>query len=458
MAPLKKTITQNKVLIANRGEIAVRIIRACKEIGLKTVAIYSVADKDSMHAKLADESICVGNSPSSSSYLNIPSILAAAEISGADMIHPGYGFLAERSDFASICEKCGIIFIGPTSHQMKSLGDKVSSKIYAKKAGLPLLPGSEGVVKDIKEATAVAESIGYPIILKASGGGGGRGMKIVWDFDSLERSFISCQNEAGAAFGNPDVYIEKYIENPRHIEFQILGDQHGNLIHLGERDCSVQRRHQKVIEEAPSGKLDPKLREKIGALALKLTKEVGYQGAGTVEFLLDDKNNAYFMEMNTRIQVEHPVTEEITKVDLVRWQILMALGEKLPFLQKDITLQGHSIECRINAECPKTFAPWPGMITGFSSPGGFGVRFDSFIYQGYTVVPHYDSMIGKLIVWAESRTMAIARMKWALGELIIDGIRTNISFHQEVLNHEVFVNDTHTTGFLDKYGFIGRKA
>ncbi|MBX9703769.1 MAG: acetyl-CoA carboxylase biotin carboxylase subunit [Silvanigrellaceae bacterium] len=443
-----------KILIANRGEIAVRIIRACREMGIKSVAVYSKADEHSLHAKLADESICIGPAESKKSYLNIPAIIAATEVSGADAIHPGYGFLSENAAFAEICRKCNITFIGPTPEQMRQLGDKVAARSVARRTGLPFLPGSKSAIENIDSAKQIAAQIGFPIILKASGGGGGRGMKIVHKEADLEKAFFTCRQEALSAFGNSEVYIEKYLENPRHVEIQILADQHGNMLHLGERDCSVQRRHQKVIEEAPCQLITPKIREKIGHYALALANEVGYFGAGTVEFLMDDDKNVYFMEMNTRIQVEHPVTEQVTGIDLVRNQIFAAMGEKFSFTQKDIHIRGHSIECRINAEDPKSFAPWPGQIKSYASPGGFGVRVDGFVYHGYTVVPYYDSMLAKLIVHADNRELAIAKMRCALKEFIIDGIRTNIPFHLEVLNHPDFINDKHSTRFLERAGFV----
>lgn len=443
-----------KVLIANRGEIAVRVIRACRELGIKSVAVYSEADKHSLHAKLADESICIGPAESKKSYLNIPAIIAAAEISGADAIHPGYGFLSENASFAEICRKCHIDFIGPTPEQMKQLGEKVAARDVARKAGLPFLPGSKSALENVETAKKMAKEIGFPVILKASGGGGGRGMKIVHKAEDLEKAYLTCRQEAAAAFGNSEVYLEKYLENPRHVEIQIIADKYGNIVHLGERDCSIQRRHQKVIEEGPCNLFTEKDRQKIGGYAISLAKEVGYYGAGTVEFLMDEQKNVYFMEMNTRIQVEHPVTEEITGIDLVRTQILVAQGEKLPFSQKDIHIKGHSIECRINAEDPTSFAPWPGHITAFSCPGGKGIRVDGFVYHGYTVVPYYDSMLTKLIVHADTRELAIKKMKSALKEFIVDGIRTNISFHLKVLEHPDFINGTHSTRFLERAGFV----
>lgn len=449
---MKRSI--KKVLIANRGEIAVRVIRACRELGIKSVAVYSKADEHSLHAKLADESICIGPAESKKSYLHIPAIIAAAEVSGADAVHPGYGFLSENANFAEICRKCHITFIGPTPEQMKQLGEKVSARDVARRAGLPFLPGSKNALESVDAAKKMAKEIGFPVILKASGGGGGRGMKIVYKETDLDKAYFTCRQEAGAAFGNSEVYLEKYLENPRHVEIQIMADHYGNIVHLGERDCSIQRRHQKVIEEAPCGLLSPKEREKIGGYAIKLAKEVGYHGAGTVEFLMDENKNLYFMEMNTRIQVEHPVTEEVSGIDLVRTQILVAMGEPLPFKQKDIQIRGHAIECRINAEDPKTFAPWPGQIRAYSSPGGLGVRVDGFVYHGYTVVPYYDSMLTKLIVQADTRELAIKRMQSALKEFIVDGIRTNIPFHLEVLKHPDFVADKHSTRFLERAGFV----
>jgi acetyl-CoA carboxylase biotin carboxylase subunit len=447
-----------KILIANRGEIAVRIIRACRELGMKTVAVYSQADKHSLHAKLADEAICIGPAESKKSYLNIPAIMAAAEISGADAIHPGYGFLSENAAFADVCRKCEITFIGPTPEQMRDLGEKVAARAVARRAGLPFLPGSNGALPDSETARRTAREIGYPVILKASGGGGGRGMKIVYNDAELEKAYLNCRTEAAAAFGNSEVYLEKYLENPRHVEIQVLADKHGTILHLGERDCSVQRRHQKVIEEAPCPHITPELREKVGGYALALAREVGYHGAGTVEFLMDDDKNVYFMEMNTRIQVEHPVTEQVTGIDLLQWQIRVAFGEKLPFSQDDIKIKGHSIECRINAEDPKTFAPWPGLINNYSVPGGFGVRVDGFAYHGYTVVPHYDSLVAKLIVYADTREQALAKMESALREYIIDGIRTNIPFHLDVLAHPEFRNSRHSTRFLERAGFVKTKG
>lgn len=447
-------MTFKKILIANRGEIAVRVIRACRELGIKTVAVYSTADQHSLHAKLADESICIGPAESKKSYLNIPALIAAAEVSDADAIHPGYGFLSENAGFADICRKCNITFIGPTPEQMQQLGDKVSARAVAKKAGLPFLPGSHTALENVEDAKKMAKLIGFPIIFKASGGGGGRGMKIVHCEDDIERAFQTCRQEALTGFGNPDIYIEKYLEQPRHVEIQILADSHGHILSLGERDCSMQRRHQKVIEESPCPQLSNTIRQKISESAIALAQTVGYVGAGTIEFLMDENQNFYFMEMNTRIQVEHPVTEEVTGIDLIRNQILAAMGEKFDFSQEDIKIKGHAIECRINAEDPISFAPWPGLIKSCSAPGGFGVRVDSFIYPGYTVVPYYDSLLAKLIVHADTRELAIKRMHGALQEYMIDGIRTNVPFHLKVLENPEFISGEYSTRFLEKHGFI----
>jgi acetyl-CoA carboxylase, biotin carboxylase subunit len=446
-----------KILIANRGEIALRIIRACRELGIKSVAVYSKADEHSLHAKLADEAVCIGPAESKKSYLNIPAILAAAEITGSDAIHPGYGFLSENAHFAEVVAKCGITFIGPTAEQMRKLGDKVSSRHVAREAGLPFLPGSKEAIESVEDVKARAKEIGYPIILKASGGGGGRGMKIVRSSETLEQSFLSCKSEALAAFGNGTVYIEKYLEKPRHVEIQIMGDSHGNVVHIGERDCSVQRRHQKVIEEGPCPHFNEKHREKVGNYAKQLAQKVGYVGAGTVEFLMDEDNNVYFMEMNTRIQVEHPVTEQISGIDLVKTQILVAQGQKLPFKQSDIQIKGHAIECRVCAEDPVTFAPWPGLVTAYSAPGGFGVRVESLLYHDYSVVPFYDSMLAKIICTAPTRMEAILKMRVALDEMLVSGIRTNIPFLLKVLEHPTFVEAKHSTRFLEEAGFVKTK-
>jgi acetyl-CoA carboxylase biotin carboxylase subunit len=438
-----------KILIANRGEIALRIIRACKELGIGTVAIYSEADRDSLHVHYADEAFCVGPAPGNRSYLNIPNIISTATIAEVDAIHPGYGFLAENSRFAEICETHHIKFIGPPAIAIEKMGDKATAKKSMKDAGVPVVPGSDGVIADVKEAIDMAGEIGYPVIIKASAGGGGRGMRVVYNRDELMNAYQTAQAEADAAFGNPEVYMEKYIEEPKHIEVQLLLDEHGNGVYLGERDCSVQRRHQKVIEESPSPAITPEMRCKIGEAALRGAKSVGYTNAGTVEFLLDKNGKFYFMEMNTRIQVEHPVTEMVTGVDLIKEQIYVAVGEKLKLEQKDIVIQGHAIECRVNAEDPeKNFMPSPGRITLYHIPGGPGVRVDSAVYQGYTIPPYYDSMIAKLIVWEENRTMAIKRMMRALGEFEIEGVKTTIPFHLEVLNNEYFQKGEVFTNFI----------
>jgi acetyl-CoA carboxylase biotin carboxylase subunit len=440
----------HKVLIANRGEIAVRIIRACKELGIKTVAVYSQADIHSLHVKLADESVCIGPAPSAQSYLNINAIISAAELTDAEAIHPGYGFLAENAKFAEVCEKCGITFIGPTAESMRIMGDKISARQAVIKQGVPILPGTKEGVHSVEEAVKVAKEIGFPVIIKATAGGGGRGMKIVHSQAALPNAFATARAEALSGFGNAEVYIERYCEKPRHVEIQILGDKHGNVIHLGERDCSIQRRHQKLIEEAPSTVVTPEIRKAMGDAAVRAAAAVGYNSAGTVEFLVDKQNNFYFMEMNTRIQVEHPVTEMITGVDLVREQIRSAAGIPLRFKQEDIQFRGHAIECRINAEDPFKFTPCPGKITAYHPPGGFGVRVDSFVYDQYTVVPNYDSLIGKLIVHADTREEAIKRMARALDEFRIEGIKTTIFFHKRIMAHKDFIEGDIDTSFLER--------
>ena len=440
----------HKVLIANRGEIAVRIIRACKELGIKTVAVYSQADIHSLHVKLADESVCIGPAPSALSYLNINAIISAAELTDAEAIHPGYGFLSENAKFAEVCEKCGITFIGPTAESMRIMGDKISARQAVIKQGVPILPGTKEGVSSVEEAVKVAKEIGFPVIIKATAGGGGRGMKIVHSQAALPNAFATARAEAQSGFGNPEVYIERYCEKPRHVEIQILGDKHGNVIHLGERDCSIQRRHQKLIEEAPSTVVTPEIRKAMGDAAVRAAAAVGYNSAGTVEFLVDKQNNFYFMEMNTRIQVEHPVTEMITGVDLVREQIRSAAGIPLRFKQEDIKIRGHAIECRINAEDPFKFTPCPGKITAYHPPGGFGVRVDSFVYDQYTVVPNYDSLIGKLIVHADTREEAIKRMARALDEFRIEGIKTTIFFHKRIMAHKDFIEGDIDTSFLER--------
>ncbi len=440
-----------KVLIANRGEIAVRIIRACREIGIPTVAIYSQADANSLHVRLATEAYCIGPAASSQSYLSIPAIISAALVSGADAIHPGYGFMSERADFAEICAKHHIKFIGPTADSMRKMGDKATARKTMVENNVPVTPGT-GILKTPQEVKEFAKKAGYPIILKATAGGGGKGMRIVRSDDEVETNMSLCQSEAQNFFGNPDVYAEKYLENPRHIEVQILGDQYGNVVHLGERDCSIQRRHQKLIEEAPSPAIDEKTRQEMGAAAVRAAKAINYEGAGTCEFLLDHDGKWYFMEMNTRIQVEHCVTEMISNVDLVREQIMVAAGEKLDFTQDDIVLRGHAIECRINAENPdKDFMPNPGQITGYVTPGGFGVRVDSHAYQDYKIPPYYDSMIGKLICWGRNRNEARRRMYRALKEYVITGIETTLPFHQDIIEDPVFVSGNFNTGFIEDY-------
>ena len=440
----------HKVLIANRGEIALRIIRACKEMGIKTVAVYSTADSESLHVRLADESVCIGPAPSLQSYLNINAIISAAELTDAEAIHPGYGFLSENAAFAEICENCGITFIGPTSESMRLMGDKISARQAVIKEEVPILPGTKEGVKDVNEAISIAKKIGFPVIIKATAGGGGRGMKIVHSPATLPNAYATARAEAQAGFGNPEVYIEKYCERPRHVEIQVLGDKHGNVIHLGERDCSIQRRHQKILEEAPSTVSTPELRKAMGEAAVRAAKAVGYNSAGTMEFLVDKNNNFYFMEMNTRVQVEHPVTEMVTGVDIVSEQIRSAFGLKLRFKQSDIRINGHAIECRINAEDPHKFTPSPGKITAYHTPGGPGVRVDSFVYDQYTVLPHYDSLIAKLIVHAETREAAIRRMARALDEYIIEGIKTTIPLHKAIMANKDFIEGNIDTGFLER--------
>ena len=440
-----------KVLIANRGEIAVRIIRACRELGIPTVAIYSQADANSLHVRLATEAYCIGPAQSAKSYLSIPAIISAALVSGADAIHPGYGFMSERADFAEICEKHGIKFIGPTAEAMRKMGDKATARRTMIENNVPVTPGT-GILKTAQDVKDFAQKAGYPIILKATAGGGGKGMRVVRSDDEVETNFNLCQSEAQNFFGNPDVYAEKFLENPRHIEVQILGDQYGNVVHLGERDCSIQRRHQKLLEEAPSPAIDAKTRAEMGAAAVRAAKAINYEGAGTCEFLLDHDGRWYFMEMNTRIQVEHCVTEMISNVDLVREQIMVAAGEKLDFTQDDIVLRGHAIECRINAENPaKDFMPNPGKITGYVTPGGFGVRVDSHAYQEYQIPPYYDSMIGKLICWGRTRNEARRRMYRALKEYVVTGVETTIPFHQEIVEDPVFISGQFNTGFIEDF-------
>ncbi|MEI6381768.1 MAG: acetyl-CoA carboxylase biotin carboxylase subunit [Cyanobacteriota bacterium ELA615] len=441
----------SKVLIANRGEIALRILHSCEELGISTVAVHSTVDRQSLHVQLADESVCIGPPMSSKSYLNIPNIISAALTRDATAIHPGYGFLAENARFASICADHQITFIGPSPEAIMAMGDKSTAKKNMIKAGVPVVPGSPGIVDTEREAQTIADEIGYPLIIKATAGGGGRGMRLVKEEYEFSRLFHAAQGEAEAAFGNPSVYIERFIEKPRHIEFQILADSYGNVVHLGERECSIQRRHQKLLEEAPSCFLSESLRQKMGQAAIKAAKSINYVGAGTVEFLVDMKGNFYFMEMNTRIQVEHPVTEMITGLDLVTEQIRIAQGEKLRFKQNDIQLRGHAIECRINAEDPnQNFRPHPGKISGYLPPGGPGVRVDSHVYTDYVIPPYYDSLIGKLIVWGPDRETAIKRMRRALKECAITGVPTTIGFHQRIIEHPVFLAGDVYTNFIEE--------
>ncbi len=439
-----------KILIANRGEIALRVIRTCKEMGIKTVAIYSTADKESLHVRFADEAVCIGPPVSTESYLSIPKIMAAVEITNADAIHPGYGFLSENTKFAKICEEYKVKFIGPTADQISKMGDKITAKETMIKAGVPVVPGSEGLLKDVKEAIKLAKVIGYPIIMKATAGGGGKGMRVVWKEEDLEDNWNKAKQESKAAFGNDGLYMEKFVEEPRHIEFQVLGDQYGNVIHLSERDCSIQRRHQKLIEESPSPFMTDELREKMGEAAVKAAKFIKYEGAGTIEFLVDKYRNFYFMEMNTRIQVEHPVTEEVVDLDLIKEQIRIAAGEKLEMGNR--LPHGHAMECRINAEDVfKDFRPSPGKITSFHSPKGHGVRVDSHVYAGYTVPSNYDSLIAKLICRAPTREECIKKMARALDEFIVEGIKTTVPIHQQIMKHEEFKAGNFNTGFLNDF-------
>ena len=440
-----------KVLIANRGEIAVRIIRACREMGIRTVAVYSEADKDALHTSLADEAICIGPAPSSKSYLNMKAILEAACLTGADSIHPGFGFLSENSNFAKICEEMGIKFIGPNYKLIELLGNKSKAKETMKKAGVPVVPGSEGLIKSKEQAVELAETIRYPVMLKASAGGGGRGIRVAYSKEQLEKAYDLVKQEAKVSFNDDSIYLEKFIENPRHVEIQILADEHGNCIHLGERDCSVQRRNQKVLEETPSSILDDKTRKKMGEVAVNAVKKIGYSSAGTIEFLVDKNKDFYFMEMNTRVQVEHPVTEMVTGVDIIKEQIKIAGGENLTYKQKDINFTGHSMEVRINAEDPKkNFMPCPGTITDLHLPGGNGIRVDTAIYCGYKIPPTYDSMIAKIIVHGKTREESILKMKSAIAELVVDGITTNADFILKILEDEDFKNNSYDTSFIAK--------
>jgi acetyl-CoA carboxylase biotin carboxylase subunit len=444
-----------KVLIANRGEIALRIHRACHEMGIRTVAVHSTADSDAMHVRLADETVCIGPPPASESYLNIPNIISAAEVAHADAIHPGYGFLSENARFAEIVESHGIVWIGPKPEHIRVMGDKVEAKRTAAKLGLPLVPGSDGPVEGPDEARAVAAETGYPLLVKAASGGGGRGMKIVRAEDELDSQIAQARSEAKAAFGDDTVYIEKYLGDPRHIEFQVFGDGNGQAIHLGERDCSLQRRHQKVLEEAPSPVVSAEERERMGGLVARAMADMGYRGAGTIEFLYENKE-FYFIEMNTRLQVEHPVTEAITGLDLVREQIRIADGEPLTLRQQDVQFRGHSIECRINAEDPKTFAPSPGLVKHYHAPGGLHVRVDSGLYSGYRVPPYYDSMIAKLIVWGFTREGAMRRLRRALEEFVVDGVKTTIPLHQALLQDPEFQKGDYTIKWLEEW--LGRES
>ncbi|MDV6452108.1 acetyl-CoA carboxylase biotin carboxylase subunit [Pseudomonas aeruginosa] len=439
-----------KVLIANRGEIALRILRACKELGIKTVAVHSTADRELMHLSLADESVCIGPAPATQSYLQIPAIIAAAEVTGATAIHPGYGFLAENADFAEQIERSGFTFVGPTAEVIRLMGDKVSAKDAMKRAGVPTVPGSDGPLPEDEEtALAIAREIGYPVIIKAAGGGGGRGMRVVYDESELIKSAKLTRTEAGAAFGNPMVYPEKFLTNPRHVEVQVLSDGQGNAIHLGDRDCSLQRRHQKVIEEAPAPGIDEKARQEVFARCVQACIEIGYRGAGTFEFLYEN-GRFYFIEMNTRVQVEHPVSEMVTGVDIIKEMLRIASGEKLSIRQEDVVIRGHALECRINAEDPKTFMPSPGKVKHFHAPGGNGVRVDSHLYSGYSVPPNYDSLVGKVITYGADRDEALARMRNALDELIVDGIKTNTELHKDLVRDAAFCKGGVNIHYLEK--------
>jgi len=442
-----------KILIANRGEIALRVIRTCKEMGIKTVAVYSTADKDSLHVKFADEAVCIGKPAGVDSYLNIPHLMAAAEITNADAVHPGYGFLAENARFAEICGEHGIKFIGPMPHQIRSMGDKITAKETMIRAGVPVIPGSEGLISSVEEAKPVAKTIGYPIILKATAGGGGKGMRVVWQEEDLEKAFNAAKTEAAASFKNDGIYMEKFVEDPRHIEIQVAGDRYGKVCHLSERDCSIQRRHQKLVEESPSPFMTPELREKMGEAAVKAASAIGYESVGTIEFLVDKHRNFYFMEMNTRIQVEHCVTEEVTNFDLIKEQIKIASGEAISGLNYYPTM--HAIECRINAEDPyNDFRPSPGKITSLHQPGGHGIRIDSHVYSGYTIPPYYDSMIAKIISIARTREEAIKTMSRALSEYVIEGVKTTIPFHLQLMQNEDFIKGNFTTKFMDTFKML----
>lgn len=439
-----------KILIANRGEIALRVIRTCREMGIKTVAVYSTADKESLHVRFADEAVCIGPPPSRESYLNMANIISAAEITNADAIHPGYGFLSENSKFSALCQKHGIKFIGPTPDMIDSMGDKASAKATMKKAGVPTVPGSEGLLESLQDAKKTGKEIGYPVMIKATAGGGGKGMRIIYSDEDLDKYWDKARQEAGAAFGNDGMYMEKFIEEPRHIEIQIAGDQYGKVCHLSERDCSIQRRHQKLAEETPSPFMDDKLREKMGKAAIKAGEAINYEGVGTIEFLVDKHRNFYFMEMNTRIQVEHPITEEVINYDLIKEQIKIAAG--IPISGKNYYPQMHAIECRINAEDPyNDFRPSPGKITAYHSPGGHGIRVDASVYAGYSIPPYYDSMVGKLIAVAQTREEAIDKMLRALNEYVIEGVKTTIPFHIQLMQNEEFRSGNYTTKFMEGF-------
>ncbi len=442
-----------RMLIANRGEIALRVVRACRELGIESVAVYSTADADSLHVRFADEAVCIGPPPSAQSYLNVRSLLAAADTHDCDSLHPGYGFLAENAAFAEMCEEHGLTFVGPTPEAIRRMGDKAEAKRTMRAAGVPVVPGSEGLLESAEEASRLAEDVGYPVILKATAGGGGRGMRVARSAADVEHAFKTASAEAQAGFGNAGLYLEKYLERPRHVELQIIADRHGNVLHLGERDCTVQRRHQKLVEECPSPAVSPELRERMGAAAVAAGHAVGYSSAGTVEFLLQD-GEFYFMEMNTRIQVEHPVTEMVTGVDLIRQMILCAVGEPLALSQQQIQLNGHAIECRINAEDPaKNFMPFAGTIQALNLPGGPGVRVDSHVYQGYTIPPHYDSLMGKLIVHAPDRQRAIIRMARALEEYVVEGVRSTVPFHKWLMQNETFRSGEYDIRFLEQHEY-----
>ena len=441
-----------KILIANRGEIAVRIIRACRELGIRSVAVYSTADKSSLHAQIADEAVCIGPPATKDSYLNMDAVIQAAINTGADAIHPGFGFLSENSQFARLCEKCGIVFIGPSYESIEMLGDKAAAKETMANAGVPVIPGSKGAVKSLEEARQIADKAGYPVLVKASAGGGGRGIRRVDSAKELESQMIAAQQEAKSFFGDDTVYIEKFLINPHHVEIQIIADKQGNTVYLGERDCSMQRRNQKVLEECPSPIVDEQLRKRMGSAAVTAAKQCGYYNAGTIEFLVDNNHDFYFMEMNTRIQVEHPITEEVTGFDLVKAQIEVAAGLPLKVTQEDIKLRGHAIECRINAENPElNFRPSPGTITALYVPGGPGIRIDGAVYQGYTITPYYDSMISKLIAHGSTREDAIKKMRWALAEFIVEGVDTNIDFHLDLIKRPEFISGNYDIGFLNRY-------